>query len=63
MKITPLRRIRLEANYKRIIAALEQTGYHQGAAAKLLGCDPKTIYNTLKQYEKFAGTGEAEKTS
>lgn len=63
MKITPLGKIRLEANYKRIIEALKKTGYHQKKAAKLIGCDPKTIYNTLKRYEALAGTGETEKAS
>jgi len=63
MKITPLGKIRLEANYNRIIEALKKTGYHQGKAAKLLGIDPKTIYNTLKRYESLAGAGETEKAS
>jgi len=35
---------------QQIIAALEQTGWHRGKAAEMLGISPSTLYRRLRDY-------------
>src|SRR5438132_3478347 len=35
---------------QQIIAALEQTGWHRGKAAEILGISPSTLYRRLRDY-------------
>jgi transcriptional regulator of acetoin/glycerol metabolism len=35
---------------QQIIAALEQTGWHRGKTAALLGISPSTLYRRLRDY-------------
>jgi transcriptional regulator of acetoin/glycerol metabolism len=35
---------------QQIIAALEQTGWHRGKTATLLGISPSTLYRRLRDY-------------
>ena len=36
---------------QQIITALEQTGWHRGKTAELLGISPSTLYRRLREYE------------
>jgi transcriptional regulator of acetoin/glycerol metabolism len=35
---------------QQIISALEQTGWHRGKAAEILGISPSTLYRRLRDY-------------
>jgi transcriptional regulator of acetoin/glycerol metabolism len=35
---------------QQIISALEQTGWHRGRAAEMLGISPSTLYRRLRDY-------------
>ena len=35
---------------QQIISALEQTGWHRGKAAQMLGISPSTLYRRLRDY-------------
>jgi two-component system, NtrC family, response regulator AtoC len=39
-----------EVEKQQIIAALEQTGWHRGKAAEMLGISPSTLYRRLRDY-------------
>lgn len=39
-----------EVERKQILAALEQTGWHRGKTAELLGISPSTLYRRLRDY-------------
>lgn len=39
-----------EVEKQQIIAALEQTGWHRGKAAQMLGISPSTLYRRLRDY-------------
>ncbi len=40
-----------EAERQQILAALEQTGWHRGKTAELLGISPSTLYRRLRDYD------------
>ncbi|CDM64504.1 sigma-54-dependent transcriptional regulator [Pyrinomonas methylaliphatogenes] len=40
-----------EVERQQILAALEQTGWHRGKAAELLGISPSTLYRRLRDYK------------
>ena len=44
--VPPLR----EVERQQILAALEQTGWHRGKTAELLGISPSTLYRRLRDY-------------
>jgi DNA-binding NtrC family response regulator len=35
---------------QQILAALEQTGWHRGKTAEILGISPSTLYRRLRDY-------------
>ena len=39
-----------EVERQQIIAALEQTGWHRGKTAEILGISPSTLYRRLRDY-------------
>ena len=39
-----------EVEKQQIISALEQTGWHRGKAAEMLGISPSTLYRRLRDY-------------
>jgi DNA-binding NtrC family response regulator len=39
-----------------ILAVLQRTGGNRARAAKILGVDPKTLYNKLRAYEAMGAT-------
>ncbi|MGH9823934.1 MAG: helix-turn-helix domain-containing protein, partial [Blastocatellia bacterium] len=39
-----------EVKKRQILRVLEQTGWHQGKAAEVLGISPSTLYRQLKGY-------------
>src|SRR5213078_2097071 len=39
-----------EVERQQILAALEQTGWHRGKTAELLGISPSTLYRRLRDY-------------
>lgn len=47
---TDLKSVAQNAEYQRIIQALQQARYNKSKAAELLGVDRKTLYNKLKAY-------------
>jgi two-component system response regulator HydG len=47
---TDLKTVAQNAEYQRIIQALQQARYNKSKAAELLGIDRKTLYNKLKAY-------------
>lgn len=55
MKISAIKLAKIKADYEAIVEALKRTDFHRGKAAKLLGVDPKTIYNKIKKYREIAG--------
>lgn len=63
MKITPAKLASQKAEYKYIVDILKKTNFKRGEAAALLGITRKTLYNKLKRYQSFAGTGKMEKAS
>ena len=40
-----------EVERQQILAALEQTGWHRGKTAELLGISPSTLYRRLREYD------------
>ena len=40
-----------EMERQQILNALEQTGWHRGKTAELLGISPSTLYRRLREYE------------
>src|SRR5688500_14491344 len=40
-----------EAERQQILAALEQTGWHRGKTAEILGISPSTLYRRLRDYD------------
>ena len=40
-----------EVERQQILAALEQTGWHRGKAAEILGISPSTLYRRLRDYD------------
>ena len=39
-----------EVERQQILAALEQTGWHRGKTAEMLGISPSTLYRRLRDY-------------
>jgi transcriptional regulator of acetoin/glycerol metabolism len=39
-----------EVERQQILAALEQTGWHRGKTAEILGISPSTLYRRLRDY-------------
>jgi DNA-binding NtrC family response regulator len=39
-----------EVERQQILAALEQTGWHRGKTAEVLGISPSTLYRRLRDY-------------
>jgi DNA-binding NtrC family response regulator len=39
-----------EVERQQILAALEQTGWHRGRTAEMLGISPSTLYRRLRDY-------------
>jgi DNA-binding NtrC family response regulator len=40
-----------EVERQQILAALEQTGWHRGKTAEILGISPSTLYRRLRDYD------------
>jgi len=40
-----------ESERQQILAALEQTGWHRGKTAEILGISPSTLYRRLRDYD------------
>jgi len=40
-----------EAERQQILSALEQTGWHRGKTAEILGISPSTLYRRLRDYD------------
>ena len=48
-----LKAVSIDAEYEMILQALKKANYNKSKAAKLLNVDRKTLYNKMKQYQKF----------
>ncbi len=55
MKVSPTKLAKIKTEYELIADALKQCDFHRGKAAKMLGIDPKTLYNKLRKHREATG--------